>query len=881
MKARNMTPCLVAMALVGVLSTDALAVIRVTIRPVTRQVASASDTAATLPTAQTQFVPGENFVAELWAQTTEVNGLSSVTVDLTFINTVVAAQTITPAALFNASGLSTGTINNPGGLVDDLGGSHAAASPPCSDQVGLSNWARVAIVDMQALANGTSVIQSADTASAILGTAICNEFGNVVPADIDFGQVTVTVADCFDNIDCDDALFCNGPETCVSNVCQAGTPPTLSDGVVCTDDTCDEVNNIVVNTPNDANCDNGLFCDGTETCDATLDCQAGTPPTLTDGVVCTDDTCDEVNNVVVNTPNDANCDNGLFCDGSETCDATLDCQAGTPPTLTDGVVCTDDTCDEVNNVVVNTPNDANCDNGLFCDGSETCDATLDCQAGSPPTLTDGVVCTDDTCDEVNDVVVNTPTDANCDNGLFCDGAETCDAMLDCQSGTPPTLTDGIVCTDDTCDEVNDVVLNTSNDANCDNGLFCDGAETCDATLDCQSGTPPTLSDGVVCTDDTCDEVNNIIVNTANDANCDNGLFCDGSETCDVTLDCQTGTPPTLTDGVACTDDTCDEVNDVVVNTPNDANCDNGLFCDGSETCDATLDCQIGAPVCTASCEHCDEVGATCDLCILDLDFNGVMGTGDFALFASCFGGCYLSTDPCAGSNFDGDGGVCVGTGDFSGFVGCFGQICADCGNCAGPTLLAGRGQVGATDDVAVTIKLVTLAAASADDVLPALPPSETFFRLNQRFFVEVWATRTDISTRDGLAAVFVDLMFDVDALKVDDVIVGRSMPTFAGGIVEADLGLVSQLGGCAKLSSPDLGADGMWVRVATLAVRGSAGGPLTLSAGPGDEVHGVSIVNELGDLDSYRVDFPEIVVDISRRPVVRKVPRRIGDDIGR
>ena len=51
--------------------------------------------------------------------------------------------------------------------------------------------------------------------------------------------------------------------------------------------------------------------------------------------------------------------------------------------------CTDDSCDEVNDVVVNAPNDGLCDNGLFCDGSETCDPALDCQAGIPPAIDDG------------------------------------------------------------------------------------------------------------------------------------------------------------------------------------------------------------------------------------------------------------------------------------------------------------------------------------------------------------------------------------------------------------------------------------------------------------------------------------------------------------
>ena len=366
---------------------------------------------------------------------------------------------------------------------------------------------------------------------------------------------------CVLDSDCDDGLFCNGAETCdLLNGCQAGTPPVVDDGVACTDDSCDEVNDDVVNTPNNSLCDNGLFCDGTETCDPTLDCQVGTPPVVDDGVACTDDSCDEVNDDVVNTPNNSLCDNGLFCDGTEVCDPTLDCQASAPPVVDDGVACTDDSCDEVNDVVVNAPNNALCDNGLFCDGTEVCDPTLDCQAGAPPVVDDGVACTDDSCDEVNDDVVNAPNNSLCDNGLFCDGTETCNPALDCQAGAPPLVDDGVVCTDDSCDEVNDDVVNTPNNALCDNSLFCDGTETCDPALDCQAGTPPLLDDGVACTDDSCDEVNDVIVNAPNNALCDNGLFCDGTETCDPALDCQTGSDP-------CDPLGCDEVGDVCVAGP--------------------------------------------------------------------------------------------------------------------------------------------------------------------------------------------------------------------------------------------------------------------------------------------------------------------------
>jgi hypothetical protein len=100
----------------------------------------------------------------------------------------------------------------------------------------------------------------------------------------------------------------------------------------------------------------------------------------------------------------------------------------------------------------------------------------------------------------------------------------------------------------------------ANDANCDNGLFCDGAETCDAVKDCQAGTPPDPSDGVDCTDDSCNESTDSMDNVANDANCDNGLFCDGAETCDVVLDCQPGSDP-------CSGSSCDDTGDVCVAPP--------------------------------------------------------------------------------------------------------------------------------------------------------------------------------------------------------------------------------------------------------------------------------------------------------------------------
>ncbi|MGE4650026.1 MAG: hypothetical protein AAEJ53_03980, partial [Myxococcota bacterium] len=253
----------------------------------------------------------------------------------------------------------------------------------------------------------------------------------------DSAVITVGTTGCVNDVDCDDEIFCNGAEFCdAQNDCQDGTPPVTDDGVGCTDDSCDEVTDAIVHAANDASCDNGQFCDGSETCHATLDCQPGTAVTIDDGVGCTDDSCDEVNDVVLHAANDASCVDVLFCNGAETCDVSLDCQPGTPPTTSDGVGCTDDSCDEVNDVVVNAINHASCDDTLFCNGVETCDASLDCQAGTSVAIDDSVTCTLDACDETLNSVNHVPDAGLCDDGDACT-AEVCDPATGCANVAVP------------------------------------------------------------------------------------------------------------------------------------------------------------------------------------------------------------------------------------------------------------------------------------------------------------------------------------------------------------------------------------------------------------------------------------------------------------
>ncbi|MDB4655973.1 HYR domain-containing protein [Flavobacteriales bacterium] len=88
---------------------------------------------------------------------------------------------------------------------------------------------------------------------------------------------------------------------------------------------------------------------------------------------------------------------------------------------------------------------------------------------SVPTVDDGIPCTIDACNSSTGIVTNTPNNSICDDGLWCNGQETCDALLGCQAGAPPTVDDGNSCTDDSCNELLDQVENINNSDPCDDG----------------------------------------------------------------------------------------------------------------------------------------------------------------------------------------------------------------------------------------------------------------------------------------------------------------------------------------------------------------------------------------------------------------------------
>ncbi len=72
-------------------------------------------------------------------------------------------------------------------------------------------------------------------------------------------------------------------------------------------------------------------------------------------------------------------------------------------------------------------------------------------------------------------------------------------------------------------------------------------------------------------------------------------------------------------------DSCNEGTDSCDNGPDDSLCDNGLFCDGSETCNLTLGCQAGSDPCPGG--TCNETTDICEggTCLHDVDFESGAG----------------------------------------------------------------------------------------------------------------------------------------------------------------------------------------------------------------------------------------------------------------
>ncbi|MBI4719448.1 MAG: hypothetical protein HY763_16760, partial [Planctomycetes bacterium] len=235
---------------------------------------------------------------------------------------------------------------------------------------------------------------------------------------------------CDEDADCDDGWFCNGAEDCVGGRCR------FSDWPCEFDETCNEEFDRCDECEEDEECEDDVPC----TADS---CEEGRCRNLAqhadcdDDDACTDDLCN---------PSDAQADEngcvhsavecpaGTVCDGGECSPAPCTAAAG----CDDNDPCTHNVC--ARGLCAFTTVD--CDDGLFCTGVESCDPiTGECVSGGDPCGASGALAV---CDEATDSCADSgivcTVDADCDDGAFCNGIETCDVETgDCEAGPRPCL----------------------------------------------------------------------------------------------------------------------------------------------------------------------------------------------------------------------------------------------------------------------------------------------------------------------------------------------------------------------------------------------------------------------------------------------------------
>ncbi len=460
------------------------------------------------------------------------------------------------------------------------------------------------------------------------------------------------------DIPCDDGTACTVGETCTDGEC-VGEDVHCDNGNPCTDDICDPTVGCVY-TPNDLDCDDYNDCTLGDIC-SDGDCVPGLEISCNDGNPCTDDSCTDTGCAF--SANTEDCDDGNPCTPLDICYSGV-CQGLGIPNCDDGNDCTTDVCDAGSGCIANN-NNLPCTDGNICTLNDACGDGA-CQPGTTTLICDdGNPCTDDSCHPLSGCIFTHNT-AACDDGNACTPDDVCGVGV-CQGSGVLGCDDGNPCTNNACDPA--IGCTTEN-----NFLLCEDGNVCtigDLCLDgvCVSGTGGIIcNDGNLCTDDVCDPIEGCVYTpnlagcddgdlctegdictdgscvSGSPVDCDDGVFCNGVETCHVLLGCEDGPDPVADDGIDCTDPSCDEDNDIIVHTADDSKCPapgacETVACDVGSGCvvttlsdccgngvlEGTEECDDGNGVDEDDCSNACIVGVTVDVLFTHCGATGANG----------------------------------------------------------------------------------------------------------------------------------------------------------------------------------------------------------------------------------------------------------------
>jgi len=422
---------------------------------------------------------------------------------------------------------------------------------------------------------------------------------------------------------CDDGNLCTTNDTCTNGEC-IGNAIDYNDNNKCTDDFCDPLIGVYhvdvsdkCQSPNpciNAVCipENGCEyvdlktpCDDENACTLYDSCETGECGSLierdcNDNNECTIDNCDSKFGCT-----HENVENLQVCqivEGAEGVCLSGICRlpCNSDEHCADLVSCTDDVCNLETGYCEHVTHDDACDDQIFCNGNEQCLPYFGCVAGDAIDCDDGIDCTSDTCVESEASCIYTPVNNACDDENACT-SDTCDAVLGCthENLSDNACDDGLNCTImDSCN--NGICQGQQRD--CDDNNTCTGPDSCDETLGCFNppleDNLPCLNDGIcqqgqcaqlcendfdcdddiACTVDFCDSTSGRCRHSANNNYCDDGLYCNGTESCNTSFGCMPGMPIVCNDGFTCTVDYCDENSRDCAVTTNDAICNDGNPC---------------------------------------------------------------------------------------------------------------------------------------------------------------------------------------------------------------------------------------------------------------------------------------------------------------